>query len=32
VGATTANNAIGSTNANYDPFGRRIFIGLTVTL
>ncbi len=32
VGATTANNAIGSTNANYDPFGRRVFIGLQVTL
>jgi len=32
VGRTTANNAIGSTNTNYDVFGRRVFIGVQVTL
>ena len=29
---TATNNSIGTTNANYDPFGRRVFIGLQVTL
>ena len=32
VGATSTNNALGTTNVNYDPFGRRFFLGLTVTL
>src|SRR5262249_2245012 len=32
VGATTNNNALGSTNSNYDGFGRRFFLGLQVTL
>jgi outer membrane receptor protein involved in Fe transport len=32
VTRTATNNAIGSTNANYDPFGRRVFIGLQITL
>ena len=32
VGRTTANNAIGTTSLNYDVFGRRIFIGVQVTL
>jgi outer membrane receptor protein involved in Fe transport len=26
----TSNNALGSTNADYDTFGRRVFIGLSV--
>jgi outer membrane receptor protein involved in Fe transport len=30
VGRTTLNNAKGSTNSNYDQFGRRVFLGLTV--
>ena len=29
---TTTNNAIGSTNSYYDQIGRRIFIGMTMTL
>lgn len=32
VGATTTNNAIGTTNSNYDQIGRRIFFGVTMTL
>jgi outer membrane receptor protein involved in Fe transport len=32
VGATATNRALGSTNAVYDQFGRRLFIGLSVTL
>ena len=32
VGATSTNNALGSTSVNYDPFGRRFFVGLTVAL
>ena len=32
VGATTTNNAIGSTSTNYDQIGRRIFFGVTMTL
>ncbi len=32
VGATSTNNALGSTSINYDPFGRRFFVGLTVAL
>ena len=32
VGATTTNNAIGTTNANYDQIGRRVSIGLEVRL
>ncbi len=32
VGATTANNNLGSTNSNYDQFGRRIFLGLSIAL
>jgi iron complex outermembrane receptor protein len=32
VGATSTNNALGTTNTNYDPFGRRFFIGLQVSL
>ena len=31
VGATTTNNALGSTSINYDPFGRRFFVGLTMS-
>jgi outer membrane receptor protein involved in Fe transport len=30
VGATSTNNALGSTSVNYDPFGRRYFVGLTM--
>ena len=30
VGATTTNNALGSTSVNYDPFGRRYFVGLSM--
>jgi outer membrane receptor protein involved in Fe transport len=30
VNRTTVNNAKGSTNSNYDQFGRRLFLGLTV--
>ena len=32
VGATTTNNAIGTTNSNYDTIGRRFSIGLEVRL
>jgi len=32
VGATTTNNAIGTTNNNYDQIGRRIFFGVTMSL
>ena len=32
VGATTTNNALGTTSVDYDPFGRRFFVGLTVAL
>ena len=32
VGATSTNNALGSTSINYDPFGRRFFLGLTISL
>ena len=32
VGATTINNAIGTTNANYDQIGRRVYLGVQVTL
>jgi iron complex outermembrane recepter protein len=32
VGATSTNNALGSTNTNYDPFGRRFFLGLSVSM
>jgi outer membrane receptor protein involved in Fe transport len=32
VGATSTNNALGSTSINYDPFGRRMFVGLTISL
>jgi iron complex outermembrane receptor protein len=32
VGATTTDNNLGTTNSNYDQFGRRFFIGLTVSL
>jgi outer membrane receptor protein involved in Fe transport len=30
VGATTANNALGSTSTDYDTFGRRVFLGLSI--
>ena len=30
VGATSTNNALGSTSVNYDPFGRRYFVGLSM--
>ncbi len=32
VGATSTNNAIGSTNSNYDQVGRSYYIGLTVKM
>jgi outer membrane receptor protein involved in Fe transport len=32
VGRTTINNNLGNTNSNYDQFGRRVFLGLTITL
>jgi iron complex outermembrane recepter protein len=32
VGATTVNNNLGSTNSNYDQFGRRVFLGLSIAL
>jgi iron complex outermembrane recepter protein len=32
VGRTSTNNALGSTSINYDPFGRRFFVGLTIGL
>ncbi|HUF72300.1 MAG TPA: TonB-dependent receptor [Gammaproteobacteria bacterium] len=32
VGATTANNALGSTSSNYDQFGRRYYVGLSISL
>ena len=31
-GRTTVNNNLGSTNSNYDQFGRRVFLGLSITL
>jgi outer membrane receptor protein involved in Fe transport len=31
VGATSTNNALGSTTVNYDPFGRRYFVGLSMS-
>jgi outer membrane receptor protein involved in Fe transport len=31
VGATATNAARGSTNSNYDAFGRRVFVGLTIS-
>jgi outer membrane receptor protein involved in Fe transport len=31
VGATATNNALGSTTVNYDPFGRRYFVGLSMS-
>jgi outer membrane receptor protein involved in Fe transport len=31
VGATSTNNALGSTSVNYDPFGRRYFVGLSMS-
>jgi len=30
VGANSTNNALGSTSVNYDPFGRRYFVGLSM--
>lgn len=32
VGATPFDNNLGTTNTNYDPFGRRVFLGLTIGL
>ena len=32
VGASATNNALSSTSTNYDPFGRRYFVGLTVSM
>jgi outer membrane receptor for ferrienterochelin and colicin len=32
VGATATNAALGSTNSNYDGFGRRVFVGLQVSM
>jgi len=32
VGRTRTNNALNSTNTNYDPFGRRYFVGLSVSM
>jgi iron complex outermembrane receptor protein len=32
VGRTTTNNAIGMTNANYDVLGRRLFLGVQLSL
>jgi iron complex outermembrane recepter protein len=32
VGRTTTNNAFGSTSPNYDTFGRRAFVGLSISL
>lgn len=32
VGATTINNAIGTTNGNYDQIGRRVYLGVQVSL
>lgn len=32
VGATTINNAIGTTNGNYDQIGRRVYLGVQITL
>ncbi|TAJ95780.1 MAG: hypothetical protein EPO31_01150 [Gammaproteobacteria bacterium] len=31
VGANATNNALGSTNSNYDQIGRRFFVGLTAS-
>jgi len=31
VGATLSNAARGSTNRNYDAFGRRVFVGLSIS-
>ena len=30
VGRTTVNNNLGNTNSNYDQFGRRVFLGLSI--
>jgi iron complex outermembrane recepter protein len=32
VGRTSTNNALGSTSADYDTFGRRVFVGLSISL
>jgi outer membrane receptor protein involved in Fe transport len=32
VGATPFDNNLGGTNSNYDQFGRRLFLGLTIGL
>jgi outer membrane receptor protein involved in Fe transport len=32
VGASSTDNNLGSTNGNYDPFGRRVYVGLRVSL
>lgn len=32
VGATTTNNAIGTTSSNYDQIGRRVYFGLQISL
>lgn len=32
VNASTANNNLGSTNSNYDPFGRRYYVGIRVSM
>jgi hypothetical protein len=32
VGASTSDANLGSTNGNYDPFGRRLFVGFNVSL
>jgi iron complex outermembrane recepter protein len=32
VGATTVNRNLGSTNSNYDQFGRRLFLGVSIAL
>ena len=32
VGATTINNAIGTTNGNYDQIGRQVYLRITITL
>jgi outer membrane receptor protein involved in Fe transport len=32
VGATSTNNNLGATSTDYDTFGRRLFVGLSVSL
>jgi outer membrane receptor protein involved in Fe transport len=32
VGASSTDNNLGSTNSNYDPFGRRFYVGFRVSL